>query len=188
MRDDRASIRRVLLVLSALPALAAGPAGAAAQAAVEVRGGAAIGNHTPAAAGLETVPGPSFGIAAHLGLTPWLDGYATYGRSDFGCEEGFCVDRGVTVATTAIGGGARIYPVPLLWVQGGVVRFGATIRSDTGEDEDPPHLGYEAGAGLRIPLGARLAFVPGFVYRAGFEAAGRTAVLVGEVGLRLRLR
>ncbi|HUE95258.1 MAG TPA: hypothetical protein VMN39_01275 [Longimicrobiaceae bacterium] len=179
-------IVRSLLLVAVL--VAAAPGAGRAQVGIEVRGGGAIGNHAPAAAGLETIPGPSVTASLFLAPAHWIALYGSYSRSSFGCEEGFCTDRDVLITTGSVIGGARLYLSPGIWLQGGIVNLTTVVSANDAEDRASPELGLEGGFGFRVRLAGPVALVPAFLYRAGIEPAGRTTVVAGELGLQVRLR
>lgn len=175
-----------MILLAILMLLA--PVVAGAQVSGELRAGGAIGNHAPAAAGLETIPGLSLSGTALFMPRPWLAAYASVARSTFGCEEGFCSGRDVSVRTMSLGAGVRVYPLAWAWLQAGAINLSATVSASGSEEPSTGALGYEAGAGLRFPMGPRMALVPAVLYRTGFEDAAKTTVLAGELGVQFRLR
>lgn len=171
-----------LLIVTAAFALLATPA--AAQFAIEARGGAAVGNHVPAAAGLESIPGPSYAVQAEY--QGWRNAsiYVAVSRSSFGCEEGFCTDNTATVTTMGYGAGVRIHPARLPWVRAGAIMYDASVDAENGSEAVDASPGYEMGAGFTIPLGEAVRILPGAFIRSqpGDE---RTTVVGAEIGLQV---
>ena len=177
---------RILPLLMALAA--ASTAGdLAAQLSVEFRGGAAIGNHAPAAAGLETLPGPSVSASADFQFAYGLGVYALATYGSFQCEEGFCTGQTLTITSTGFGGGIRLQPHRLVWARAGALHHGADVETPGGILSVDPTLGYDLGAGLTVPLGDRVHLVTAVSYRSHPDASDRTSVLSGEAGIRIRL-
>jgi len=175
-------------VIVGTAALLLGSAGSlSAQLSVELRGGAAIGNHAPAAAGLETIPGPSASASLDIHVRSGVHAYAGYTYASFGCEDGFCTGQTVTLTSSGFGGGVRFQPGRLVWVRLGLLYHGTEVESEAGVSEVDPSLGYDLGAGLAIPLYSGVELVGGVAYRSHTESESRTSVVVGEVGLRVRL-
>jgi hypothetical protein len=164
---------------------------AAAQLSVEIRGGGAIGNHAPAAAGLETVAGLALSAAVEMSPVRFASLYAGYTRASFGCEEGFCTGRDVTFTSSGFGAGARLHLPRLPWVRAGVLYHALDTRADGGEHTADPGLGYELGAGATVPLSPRIRLLPGLVYRRhgtttdGVGDTDTTSLLSAEVGLQI---
>lgn len=171
-----------LLVVTAAFAFTATPA--AAQFAIEVRGGAAVGNHVPAAAGLEAIPGPSYAVQAEYQGWPIASIYASVSRSSFGCEEGFCTDNTATVTTMGYGAGVRIHSARLPWVRAGAILYDASVDAENGSKAVNAAPGYEMAAGFTIPLGPAVRILPGAFFRSqpGDE---RTTVIGAEIGLQV---
>jgi hypothetical protein len=182
----RISMRSLFLGAAALLTCGSAAPAAAQAVSLELRGGAAVGNHTPAAAGLETEPGPSLSAIVQVDVAPRVGVYGTYTRASFGCREGFCVGDDVTITSDGFGGGLVAHPTAYLWTRIGALLHGATVSAGAGDFTTDRQLGYELGAGGTIPIGARLDIVPGIGFRSHFGDE-RTAVVTGEVGLRVRL-
>ena len=72
-----------------------GTAGAQMQA--EVRGGLTVGSHSASAAALDIAPAVSFDVALKRQVTPSIAVFGGFFRTAFGCEEGFCKERNLTV-------------------------------------------------------------------------------------------
>lgn len=175
------------ILRAALPALAGTlvlvSAGAAQQLAVELRGGAAVGNHIPASAGLETLPGPSFSGAVEFTAVPMLSVYVGYVRSAFGCEEGFCRGQDVTFTASGFSGGARIHLPGLPWARVGLVQQSVAAKTESASTDEGSSIGAELGLGGTVPISRQFSLLPGLTYRKAGGAEG-TAVLAAEVGVR----
>ncbi len=132
-----------------------------AQMQAEVRGGLTVGSHSASAAALDIAPAVSFDVVLKRQVTPSIAAFGGFFRTAFGCEEGFCKDRNLTVVGNhgALGGewgGADA------WLRAGVL-FGSTRVGTEGEPAELG-LGAHAAAGLNIGIG-RLRFLPGVSYR-----------------------
>lgn len=182
------------LMALAITMTVAAPAAAQRGVAVEVRGGAGIGNHAAAASRIGFDPGPSYGAAVSYGVTPTVGVYAGYSRTGFVCDTGFCADRGMTFTSHGVDAGVRV-SLPLAaspWVRAGVASH--TLDYSSGMDDVDPSsgeaasgLGVEVGAGLELRAGRTLALTPGIRYvRYGAADDDGVALLVGDVGLRFR--
>lgn len=158
------AMRPVLgLVLGSL-AVVTIPASAGAQALrVELNGGAAIGNYTSSEAGLDVLPRPAYGVLVELWPTATLAGYAGFTRSTFGCNEGFCTDRDVSMTSQGVVVGARWAP-GLPWVRAGLAVQGLTVQGEGGDDTADPGLGVEVAAGLDLPVWGQFRVRPGIRY------------------------
>ncbi len=167
----------VLALLSA-----AAPAGA--QVSLELRGGAAIGNHAPALAGLEVLPGPSYSAQIDLSLPGPASIYAAYTYGSFDCEEGFCEGQTVRITSSGFGAGVRIGFIGPLWARAGFLYHGTTVDAESGVFPVDPAPGYDLGAGIEIPAIAGFQLIAGAGYRSHPGDDSRTTVLTGEVGLR----
>lgn len=165
--------------------LVATSAQANAQVAVELRAGAAIGNHLPAAAGLETSTRPSLAASVEVSPLSFLSLYGTYVRSAFGCQEGFCEDRDVTVTTSGVGAGGRLHLPRLPWVRAGVVHLATSVAADDGDHTIPAGPAFDLGTGLTLRVGGVLELLPGITYRAHFAPEDRTTTLSAELGVLL---
>jgi len=151
------TLRLIALALGAV--WVHGPA--AGQTHAELRGGAAVGNHTATAAGLDLVPALSYEALVMRRIRPRLSVYGGYVRTAFGCEEGFCLDRDLTVIGNhgVLGAEGRLRGA---WLRLGVL-FGVTEVGTEGEAADPGP-GIHAGAGYTFGSG-RMSFLPGLSYR-----------------------
>jgi outer membrane autotransporter protein len=181
-------MRQVLAVLAVL-AVAAAPAAAQRGIAMEVRGGAGVGNYAQAGAEFEFAPQPSFGAAVSYAVRPAVEVYAGFSRTAFGCDNGFCAGRGMTFTSTGVDAGVRLgLSLPASpWVRLGVVSHTLDFSSTAGDPrsgESASGVGFEAGAGVEARLGNRLSVTPGVRYvRYGEDTV---AMLVGDVGMRIR--
>ena len=166
-------------------ALIHGPA--AGQTHAELRTGLTVGNHTATAAGLDLVPKLSFEALVLRQLSPRFSAYGGFARTAFGCEEGFCTDRDLTVTGNhgVLGGEARERGA---WLRLGLL-FGSMKVGSEGEADDPGP-GIHAGAGYTFDSG-RLSFTPGLSYRwmSASTAIGsaHAVALSAEVGVRIRV-
>ncbi len=160
---------------------------AEAQLAVEVRGGAAMGNYGPAAAGVDRLPGPSVSAYADYTVLPWLAAYANYTYGTFRCQNGFCYGDRVTVASSGFGAGARVSAFGPFWTRAGFLYHGSRVRTRTGSYPVEFAPGYEITSGVSYPVGPRFDVVTSVGYRSHFNTTDRTSVLTAEAGLRFRL-
>jgi hypothetical protein len=179
-----------LVGAAALMGTALAPAPTAAQSlAVELRVGGAVGNYSETDAGLEWVPGASFGGTVAVGVAPAVSAYAGFTRSSFGCEEGFCTGRDVTLTSQGVVVGARWQPgIP--WARAGFAWQTLDVESDGGDESVDGGPGFELGAGAAIPV-AGIQVTPGLLYRRHGTSSeveeGFAAALLLEVGLRVPL-
>ena len=159
----------------------------AAQTHIEVRGGLSVGSHTATAAGLDMAPSFSYEVLVVRQTRPSLALFAGFAHTAFGCEEGFCTDRALTVT-----GNHGVAGVELR--RGGPwVRFGALVgTAEVGSDGESPNLGVgiHAGAGLTIGAG-RLRFLPGIANRwmkaDTPSSADHASALALDLGIGVRL-
>jgi len=154
---------------------------------VEVRGGAAIGSHTGTAAGLDRLPRFSYEALVLLGVKPGVGVYGGFVRTAFGCEEGFCLDRDLTVVGQHGAVGVELTRGSP-WLRLGLL-VGVTEVGTEGEASDLG-LGVHGALGFTIGSG-RVRFLPGLSYRrfsAGSQASPdhATAVTV-DLGVRVRM-
>lgn len=178
-------MRRWALATLAGAMLAHGSASAQMQA--EVRGGLTVGSHSASAAALDIAPAVSFDVVLKRQVTPAIAVFGGFFRTAFGCEEGFCKDRNLTVVGNhaALGGewgGAGA------WLRAGVL-FGSTRVGTEGEPADLG-LGAHAAAGLNIGIG-RLRFLPGVSYRwmsaATASSTDHAIALALDLGFGIRI-
>ncbi len=179
------------LLLAGLAAGIATAPAAAQRVEVEIRAGAAVGNYSETGAGLELVPGPSFGAAVELWPRETLATYLGINRSSFGCEEGFCEGGDVSITSQGVVLGGRWAP-GLPWVRAGVALQWLHLESASADEQFDPGLGFEAAAGLQWVVSDRLSIRPGVTYRrhavstdGGDHHAGVFAL---EVGGSMELR
>ena len=136
-----------------------GTAGAQTQA--EVRGGLTVGSHSASAAALDIAPAVSFDVVLKQQVTPSIAVFGGFFRTAFGCEEGFCKERNLTVVGNHGALGAE-WGTDRAWLRAGAL-FGSTRVGTEGESAKPG-IGAHAAAGLNIGIG-RLRFLPGVSYR-----------------------
>jgi hypothetical protein len=160
---------------------------AAAQVSIEVRGGAAVGNYLPAAAGIDRLPGPSVSAYADYAVRSWLALYGSYTYGIFRCQNGFCHGDRVTVASSGFGAGARFAGFGPAWARAGFLYHGSSVRTATGTYAVDAAPGYEVGWGVSYPINTRFDLVTGVDYRSHFDPTDRTSVLTAEAGVRYRL-
>lgn len=159
----------------------------AGQFSVEGRLGGAIGNHAPAAAGLQAHPGLALSASAEYALLPAVSGYAGYTRASFRCRDGFCTSRTVSFTSHGISAGVVARPFSPLRLRAGLIRN----RVAAGESGGEAGLGFETGMGVAIDLPGRSELRPEIVYRRHHGttggAEGATALLVASVGVAVRI-
>lgn len=173
--------------LALITGLALGPVSTAGQTHVEGWGGLAVGSYTATAAGLDLAPRLSFQALVSRGITPRLSLYGGYARTAFGCEEGFCLDRSLTVAGNhgvlgvQVGGEGP-------WLRLGLMMGSVAVGSE-GEAADLG-AGIHGSAGLTLGSG-RVGFLPALSYRwlSANDAlgSGHAVALALELGVRYRL-
>lgn len=160
--------------------------------AVEVRGGMSVGNHSESAAKLDVVPKPSFDAVLKVEVIPTVSVFGGFYRTTFGCEEGFCTDRDITIVGNHGAFGAQWVPdlgVALgPWLRAGLL-VGTTRAGTLGADPETG-FGYDIAAGLRLGFG-RVSALPGVSYRymqANKPASTAYAVaLSGHLGIAIEL-
>lgn len=172
------------VILTSLPSFAGT---AAAQFALEVRAGVAIGNHAPARAGFEGSAGLSVSGLAEYAVRDDLSVYGTYTYGEFSCEHGFCADRQTIISNVGGGIGVRVTPYDPFWVRAGVLFTTGTVETALGIFSGDVLPGYELGVGIDLPLPGPVALVSGVGYRSQLDAENRTSVLNAEAGLRVRV-
>lgn len=181
------SMMRLMLAL-ALTAAAAAPA-AAQRFAVELRAGAAVGNYTETGAGLDIVPGPSFAATAELRFTELISGYAGINRSAFGCDEGFCAGRDVSLISQGASAGLRLTR-GLFWARAGAAVQVLRQETDAQTVTSDPGIGWDLAAGVEIPVGRGFLVRPGLTYlrhqASAEEVDAHVALLALEVGVAMR--
>lgn len=179
----------MFIAMAAVAALAAPARAQLPGLALEVRGGASAGNHGGAASEFEVLPGAAWGAWVSYAPVERLSVYAGYGRASFGCETGFCGEGGVTFTSRGVDAGLRV-SLPVLpaagpWVSAGIVH--RTLEADAGAGDDGAGWGFSAGGGLELPLGRRLSVTPGVRYVRHGAGDDDAAMVVGDVGLRIRM-
>lgn len=178
-------------MLLAVALLALPPSAAAQQVKVELRAGAAVGNFSETDANLDLLPRPTYAAAVELWPTETLAAYASFNRSSFGCEEGFCTDRDVSLTSQGVVIGGRWAP-GLAWVRAGLAVQSLDVRATGASESSEPGLGFELGAGVEFPVGDLFRLRPGVTYlRHGASTDlgdGHAALLALEVGVAVELR
>ncbi len=177
--------RRATGVLLGLAALAAAAPAGAQQWAVEVRGGGAVGSYTATDAGLDVVPQLSFGATVERRLMPMLSAYVGFSRSAFGCEEGLCTGRDVTLTSQAITVGGR-YALGPVWGRAGLAMGTLQVASDAQTETHDMALGWDLAAGASVPLAPGFSVRPGITYVRHGAGDGHVALLAAEVGVVMR--
>lgn len=170
-----------VLVMGLAAGTAAAPAGA--QVALEARAGAAVGNHAPAAAGLEKIPGPAFTALVDYTVGPWGGLYASFARASFGCEDGFCAGDDVTITTQGFGAGVRLHLPLASWLRLGGLFHETRVDTESEDERTGPAAGYEIGAGFAVSVIPRIQFLPGVFYRSQL-GDDRTTVIGADLGVR----
>ena len=192
-------VRRPLAPLLALAAFGFGAASVQAQPTrvgsslsvgalhAEFRGGITVGSHTGSYAALDIAPALSFDVTLVREVAPALSAFAGFYRTAFGCEEGYCKDRDVTVIGNHGGVGAE-WRFRAARLRGGVL-VGTTSAGSLGEDPKVG-LGLQFGGGLSVGVG-RYRFLPGFSYRwltAATQTESDQAVALSlDLGVGIRL-
>jgi hypothetical protein len=160
---------------------------AAGQTDLELRGGLAVGSHTGTAAGLDFAPALSYQALVLRQMKPGLSLYGGYVRTAFGCEEGFCVDRDLTVGGNHVTLGVEMRRGSP-WLRLGLL-VGSTEVGTEGESPNAG-IGIHAGAGFAVGSG-RVRFLPGVSYRwlsANTPSTSDHAVALAlDLGVRVRL-
>ncbi len=178
-----------LLMVALVTGLATAPV-AAQRVEVEIRAGAAVGNYSETGAGLEWVPGPSFGAAVELWPGETRAAYIALHSSSFGCEEGFCAGGNVSITSQGLVLGGRWSP-GLPWVRAGVGLQWLRLDAEQADERFDAGLGFEAAAGLTWRVSERVNLRPGLTYRrqAVSTAGGdqHAGVFVLELGGSTRL-
>lgn len=176
------------LATVAIAAAAAVPV-AAQRVTLHAYGGAAVGNYSESAAGLELTPGLSIGAMAELGIVQavGISVYAGLTRGTFNCEEGFCAGNPTELTSQGLVAGLRWSPGPV-WARGGVAFATLDISPEGGASGTTDRgVGFDLGVGLNFDLGPSLQLRPGVGYRrhaASLEGDdGTLALITGDVGL-----
>lgn len=167
------AIRRLLapaLVLSAVLATTASAQGTL-PITIEVRGGAAIptGDFDDGAG-----TGWGLGATVRYAVTPNVDLFAGFDRFEFGTDEELDdedIDFGIS--DSGVRAGARFSFQTLgsvqPWLEGGLLFNRSTVSIGDGTTSIDVNsewaLGFEAGAGIAVPLSPRVSLTPGVRYR-----------------------
>lgn len=164
--------------------------GAAQGLAVEARAGAAIGSYSATAAGLETVPDLSMGAAVEVSVAWGLAASLAYGRSAFGCEDGFCDGREVRVTSHGVALGVT-WTRSLVWARAAALYHGVVLAGLGGRESVGSGLGFEFAAGLALAGRGPLRWRPGLVIRRHSVSApdgdAHAAVIAFELAARVPL-
>lgn len=163
---------------------------AAQQVEMELRAGTAVGTYTETGAGLELVPGPSFGAVLEVWPRETLAAYLGFTRSSFGCEEGFCEPETVALTSQGLVLGGR-WSSGLPWLRAGLVVQALTVDATEHRERYGAGAGFEVGAGIDWPVGERFSIRPGVTFRRHQSSTGhedhRVALLALELGGTLEL-
>lgn len=158
---------------------------------VEARIGAAVGNYGGAASELELLPGSAWGASVSIEPVQHVSVFAGYSRAAFGCETGFCAGRDVDFASHGMDAGVRlalpVAPAAGPWVSAAVVRRALSVQVDGAEGDDASGWGFSAGAGLELRLNDHLSATPGARYVRHGAGGDDAALVVADVGLRIRM-
>ncbi len=159
----------------------------AAQTHAELRGGLTIGSHTATAGGLDFAPAVSLEVLVLRQVRSWWGLYGGYAHTAFGCDQGFCLDRGLTVTGDHLVLGAEVRRGGP-WLRLGLLFGVAEVGS--GGESPKAGVGIHAGAGLTLG-GSRIRVLPGMSYRrmpAGTARGSAHAVALAlDLGVSLRL-
>jgi hypothetical protein len=156
--------------------------------AVEARAGGAVGNYTGTAAGLELAPRLAGAVAVEARALRFASPYVAFTWAGFGCRDGFCTDRDVSLVSRGAGAGVRWHGTTP-WIRTGLVYHSLHVRSVAGEESGDPALGFEVAGGASIRVGRGLELTPQLSYTrhpARTEQRGHAALLGAGLGLRLR--
>ena len=177
------SVRLLTLAIALTIAATHGPVSG--QTSAEVRGGVTVGSHSGTAAGMEKAPATAFEVLVLRQVTPLLRLYGGFARTSFGCEEGFCLNRDLTITGThgVVGAEAQVAQA---WARVGLL-FGKTEVGDQDDADMGP--GVHVGLGFVVGTG-RVQLLPGVTYRwmsAKTPSVSEHAIALGaDVGLRIR--
>lgn len=146
---------------------------------VEFLGGMTIGSHTASAAALDMAPSVSLGVGASMSVwRPDFAVFAAYQRAAFGCEEGYCLNRGYTV--TGNHGAVGLEWAPRrAWMRAGLL-FGVVTAGDAGSNFG---IGVLGAGGFTLDAG-KLRLKPGVSYR-WMQAATETEPNAKAIALGL---
>ncbi len=188
-------VTSVMLALATLGVVGSAHAQARSPLSVEIRGGLPfpVGDFQNAQGGLQT--GYSLGASAMFQLTPMVGLYGGYSTNRFEVEN--TENREVNDAGFH-GGLMASFPMTTglnPFVKGGVVYHETeTVVNGEGQANTDAELGFQAGAGVEIPLGPTLSFTPAVSYtRHAVEGQGilntpddNVSYVTADVGLRIR--
>lgn len=179
-------MRRVAaVVLVAAPLFVLGARPLSGQLHLEVRGGAGVGAHSETQANLDLVPRPTYEALVLWALRPRVSLYGGFVRTSFGCEEGFCLGRDLTVAGHHGVVGVEVSR-GMLWARMGGL-YGVTRVGSEGEAPGPAP-GVEVRLGASLGSG-RLRFLPGVSLRrlGAADQGGHATALTADIGVRFAL-
>lgn len=152
---------------------------------VELRAGAAVGNLSEADAGLDILPEPAYAAVLEVEPVADLAGYVGFTRSSFGCEEGFCEGRDVTVTSQGLVLGGRWSP-RWVWLRAGLAYQGVDVEGEGASDSGDAGLGVDLGAGVALDIGRGVELRPGITYlrhQANTDLGdGHVALLTLQIG------
>lgn len=188
-----APVARLALALAVALVFTAPATAGAQQLKAELKAGAAVGNYTDTHAGLDVLPQPTYGALLELWPTETLAAYVGFTRASFGCREGFCTDRDVSLTSQGLVAGGRWAPdLPLgPWVRGGVALQGLDIQATGADERVNPGLGFELGGGIDFPVGGTFRIRPGLTWLRHQASTtlgnGHVALLALEIGAAVEL-
>lgn len=179
-------MRNSILTLAAVAGLAmAGPAPAQGQLSLELRGSLnnPVGDFGDAG-GLEANSQAGLGADLIYNATPNLSVYGGWSREMFGCET--CTgDDGIN--SSGFEGGVKLLMNReegiLPWIRGGLIAHKLEVQQEGVEVTSDTGLGFQASAGVDIPLGHVLSFSPAVryqAYQAEFDVLGDEFVTAQE--------
>jgi hypothetical protein len=179
------------LAVTSLLGFGAGPApGAAQRFTVELAAGPAVGNYSETGAGLELEAGPAFTALVEARLQESITGYIGFTRSSFGCVEGFCIDRDVTLTSQGVVLGGRWAP-GLPWVRAGVTVQALDVDAVGASESADAGFGWDLGAGLDIRVHGPIRVRPGLTYPHHGASTdlgdGHVAIFAFQLGVAVRL-
>lgn len=183
------SIPHTLVTTLTIACIAAGAAdapAAAQQVALEVRGSLpkAMGEFKDAG-GIEATGDAGFGADLIFSVSPNLSLFGGWGQDGFGCQ-GCSDDDGVV--SRGFEGGAKLILGPgdsvLPWLRVGVLVHQLHVDRGSLDATSDAGVGFQASAGLDLPLGDVLSFSPAVryqQYQAEFDVLGDLLVAQEEV-------
>lgn len=164
--------------------------------AVEARGGLSIGAIQSSGSGFERNPAGAWRISILYLSMSQFGLYAGYGHGRLHCSGGLCSGRDVEFSVRGVDAGLWM-GLEYAWARAGLVYHSLTAEWSVDAPRTasaPPGLGVELAAGAALPLAARVEIMPGiritaFTARfAGDAASDRVHVIVGDIGVRYRIR